>query len=562
MASVLRIHADAREPGKLVTGRDLVLDRWAPSDLPDRVLLDDWLSLESREQVDREARSMLDAFVTDYGRHLRFDGLDLVDAWRWELLSEVFLWELRIAAGVDCAISALTPDRIEWHHVDREQREALTTLLGHEGSSRDDEPARPAYPSSLGAGWRASARVRLVRDAGLAFGMPAFVRGNVLLHGDLGTLLSPASTVDSFTPVLNPKSLPGVPVKDLATLARRGGWIGAATPVRLASARRRLRRSLNLIERNAEDSRDEPLRRFLARRATEFLRQLAGTTVADYGVALRALSHGRIRAVALPFDTPAGARALIQAARHSDVPALVLQHGFASVAELMQEGTEGDIAAVWSRSDADLLRPYARGRIAITGNPRAEHLLEAKPITDGRRHTIILAEYPFRMSARIDSRVKHRHVLTALRALEETRPGTAVTIRPHPGDHEPRALEGVAKEVPALHVRVDSSTRFKDLLEGCDLVIAALSTGALEAGARCIPVIFLNSLGIAVSAPFDGSQGLPTAESVDELVGLIPPVLEATEPPGRPGMCEALGMRSDATQAVIHEIERLVADHG
>jgi hypothetical protein len=560
MTPAIRIHAHASGPRGLVTGRDVVLDRWAPTDLPDQVLLDDWLSKGERKQIDREAQAMLQQFADHHREALRVDGLDLVDAWWWELLSEVFIWELRIVRGVERAVTALTPDRIEWHGIDRGQRDALEAMLGRKGTTVGSEPEGPAYPSTFGTGWRTTGRLQLVRDAALAVGIPMLARGNVLVHGHLGIPLPVAPDAGALTITLNPRSLPAEGIRGLARLARRGGWIGAATPIGRASARRGLRRSLSLLEASVRTGTDDPFESYLTLRAVEMLRQRGAPTIADFRVARRALAKGRLRAVVLPFDTPANARGVIQAARQTGVSTLVLQHGFAASAGLLQDGSEGDVAAVWSQADADLLRPNARGRVVVTGNPGVEH----RPVgaTSGPRRqgkTVVLVEYPFRMSALIDSRVKEHHVLTALRALAETRPGTAVVIRPHPGDHEPQALMRIAATFATIQVTVDSSSRFVDLLDDCDLLIAALSTGALEAGAAGIPVIFLNSQGRQVPPPFDGSGDLPTAVDVDQLIDLIPTVLAAPEPPGRQEMCEALGVRSGATEALINETKRLVA---
>jgi hypothetical protein len=71
-------------------------------------------------------------------------------------------------------------------------------------------------------------------------------------------------------------------------------------------------------------------------------------------------------------------------------------------------------------------------------------------------------------------------------------------------------------------------------------------------------VVFLNSLGLTVPRPFDGSGDLPTAEGAEELADLIPIALAAREPLGRDEMREALGVRPGATAAVLNEIEHLV----
>ncbi|MGZ8513194.1 MAG: hypothetical protein ACXWWL_07125, partial [Candidatus Limnocylindria bacterium] len=386
---------------------------------------------------------------------------------------------MRIAAGVERAVTALRPARIEWHGVDREQRASLEATVGRRGTPKGEEPSGPIYPSSFGVGSRPNARGRLARNAALALGIPGLARGNVLVHGSLGSTLAATAAGCAFTIVLDPRNLSGLRVRTLASIAARGGWIGAPSLGRRVLARRRLESSLRRLEGRITASHGEPLERFLARRAAELLRQLAAITIADHRVARRALAHGGLRAIVLPFDTPPGARGLIQAARQAGVPALVVQHGFASGAGFIHDGSEGDVAAVWSDADAELLRPHARGRVAVTGNPGVEQLLgqvgQMPTMPRGRGRSLVLVEYPFRVSTRIDSRVKHRQVLTALHALAATRSGTEVIIRPHPGDHEPRALEPIAAMFPGIHVRIDSASPIPGLLAECDLLVAALS---------------------------------------------------------------------------------------
>jgi len=147
------------------------------------------------------------------------------------------------------------------------------------------------------------------------------------------------------------------------------------------------------------------------------------------------------------------------------------------------------------------------------------------------------------------------HVSTALSALKEARPGTTVTIRPHPAEHEPEIFEHLASAHPELEVYVDATSAIADLIAASDLCVAGVSTAALEAGAAGVPVIALNVTGRPARPPFDGSAGLPLATSIAELAQLVPTVLAAKEVPGRSQLLEALGVKANAQDRVIGLIE-------
>jgi len=170
-------------------------------------------------------------------------------------------------------------------------------------------------------------------------------------------------------------------------------------------------------------------------------------------------------------------------------------------------------------------------------------------------NTLLLVEYPSRLSARFDSRLTFRHVDTALKALAEERPRTAVTLRPHPADHRPEDFGRFVPAYPDLELRVDATSSIGALIAQADLCLAATSTAALEAGAAGVGVIFLNMGGSPGPWPFDGTTPVPVAAGPDELAEAIASTLDGGDVPGRDAMLEALGADPGAVDRVVELIE-------
>jgi hypothetical protein len=291
------------------------------------------------------------------------------------------------------------------------------------------------------------------------------------------------------------------------------------------------------------------------------IEQRAGETLALVERMREVFETGAVKVAVLPFDAPADAQCVIQAARESGIRTLDVQHGFFNEPKAnYREMTLADSAAVWSEADARDVRARGGGSVVVTGNPgivnAAEVLLHApQPRSSG--DTLMLVEYSSRLSIRLDNRVSMRHVNTALRALAVARPGSSVTVRPHPAEHEPQIFARTASLYPTLDVRVDSTTSIEDLLRVTDLCIGAVSTATLQAACAGVPVVFLNVTGRTAPWPFDGSTDVPVALSESELAALIPVVLSTDTVLGRAAMLDALGVKRDAIDRVVDLIRTL-----
>jgi hypothetical protein len=551
----------------LEPGCDLVLEapRAHGDDLPFGVLLDDWLSPEARQSLDREATERLAAWRERRDLALTVGGVCLSEVWEVELLAEVFLPETRIVAGLRTLFTGGEVREVAIHGVDSRRADCLRAELSSLGITAvppADPAPPPRYPSGLSSPWRVSMGRRAIGALFRTIGLPQRVRGHVFVmrYWHLAPIFERLQSIDGLRPVLDPASLPSVGLSSLVRSARRGGWVGHPNAIDRRRSQRQLAAAL-ITARDAPQPTD-PLSRFLDARAITMLEQRAGDTVAIVTRMGRAFRSRSVKLAVLPFDSPPAARFIVQAAREAGIPTLVVQHGF--IGEPRDpDKTLATASAVWSDADAIALRDRARGTIVRTGNPGladTAELLRDPPAPRASGHTIVLVEYSSRLSTRIDDRVSMRHVSAALHALAAARPGTTVTIRPHPAEHEPEIFGAAASRYPELEVRVDTGSSIDELLATGDLVVGAVSTATLQAAAAGVPVIFLNVSGSEAPWPFDGSTEVPSASSAQELTDEIPRVLSSEGVPGRRDLLEALGVDAVAVDNVIALIRTLAED--
>lgn len=563
----LRATSAGSDPETLVPGRDLALEapRRHGELLPHGVLLDDLLSAEARDEIDREAIDRLAAWRSRCEAVLTIDGVSLPHVWETELLAEVFLPETRIVSGLLAAFTDGGPRRTEWQDPDAERASCLAAVLAplRIGLSELGEAVPPpSYPSVLASSRRPSLRYRAVSRALRTVGVPQWVRGTVYLfpYWHLGPVFERLGSSDELRPVLDPSRLPPGPLKALLRNAARGGWVGHANANERRLSRRLVARALSSAAAQAEQP--DPLDRLLQTRALRMLEQRAGDTLAAVKRIRAGLGVERVRLALLPFDSPPEARVVVQAARDAEVPTVVVQHGFGTPEPNEPDKSLADTVAVWSDWDVEHSAGRVPGTVVLTGNPGVTQL--ARPASKSRKagpsgRTLVLVEYASRISVRVDNRIACRHVGAALAALARARPRTLVTIRPHPSDHEPEIFAELASRYPALEVRVDAASSIEDLIGAADLCIGAISTASLQAAVAGAPVILLNMTGRPAPWPFDGSGDVPVASSADELAEAIPEALAATSVRGQEQLARALGVDPDAVDRVVDLIGRLAA---
>jgi hypothetical protein len=560
--SVVKLHSSSAslDPRSLHPGRDLVLNaaRSQGVALQHGVLLDDWLSDAVREELDREALDSLREWRRRRDGELSVDGVSLPFVWEIELLAEVFLPETRVADGVRAAVEqARHPRRIDCHGLDAERVSCLQDLLeplGIDVRALAVPAAPPRYPTVLAAPNPVPWSRRLGRAVALTPGIPGRAHGAVyvLPYWHLTPIFERLAEIDDLRPVVDPGSLPAVPYHVLARAALSGGWIGKSSLVERRRSRRALLAAIASARTNPSHSR--ALEDLFDRRALRLLEQRAAETIANIRRLRKAFGGGRIKVAVVPYDSPPEARMIVHVGRETGIPTLVVQHGFAGASD-DPDKTVSDACAVWSEMDVRSMSGRAAGRVVRTGNPGLTTTNGTSP-PNASGHSLVLVEYELRLSARFDNRLSARHVTVALKGLEAARAGTAVTVRPHPAEHEPEIFEVLAQGFSGIHVKSDTQSSIEQLIGQCDLCVGAVSTATLQAAAAGVPVIFLNVTERVAPWPFDGSTDVPIATSAETLAELIPSVV-GSGVPGRAAMLEALGADADALDNTVGLIRSL-----
>ena len=561
-ASPARIHAssEGHDPRTLEPGVDLVLH--APGHhgtaLPHGVLIDDGLGPDERAGIDHDAITALARWRSRRDGALTHDGVCLPWLHEGELLTDVFLREHRVFAGVEAALAQGPPARVELHGIDRALASALREFLERIGvaevASVSEGPA-PLYPIEF---VRAARRRRsgVVRQA---LGLPGRVRGSVLVkpYWHLAPLWGHLLAEPGWEPVVDPFDPPALPPRQLGRVLARGGWIGhpgARARMRSRAAVARLVESLR-----APGAEAQPIERLLELRAKAFLSQRATDTPAQVELLRSAFSAGKIRAAVLPSDgTPAG-RAIAIAGRETGVRTVHVQHGFFGDlwrvdGELASnvDGLVADRVGAWSERHARALAPQAAGEVSVTGNPGAAALARGAwlPSRSPREGLVlVLVQPPFGATAAIDVRTSRRHAHAALTGLVATRGVSRAVLRPHPLD--PYGYDDLATTFPGLELSVERSVSIEAALSEARACVGPLSTATLQAAAAGIPTVFLSAFERPLPWPFDGSGAFPTARTPVELTALLGEVMAAVDPPGREAAAEALGLRKDALERVM-----------
>jgi hypothetical protein len=348
--------------------------------------------------------------------------------------------------------------------------------------------------------------------------------------------------------------LPSLGPRRTLAVAVRGGWVG------LPGAREQRRAAGAVAERIAAIDDGDAVHRA----ALDVVRRHGADALAGLAQARAALRRGGPRLLCLPWDSPGPARVLMHAMRDAGGTSLVVQHGFdARLGD--PDKRSADRIAVWSQRDAALLAALGRApsTVTVTGNPGAAHLAAERGRVARSDRTIVLVDYPARLSSLVDARVSTRHVQTALAGLGAARPGTDVVVRPHPSDPGAGAYVALGAQVPGVRVTVDAATPIEPLLAGAGLCVGSMSTATLQAAALGVPTVLLDVAAVARPWPFDGAaDALPRATDAEQLAAAAVAAGERDDVAGAGAAREALGADGAAIDAVVALIARLSAGAG
>jgi hypothetical protein len=513
--------------------------------LPHGVALDDFLGSTARIAVDAQARELYRRWRADRAPALTLEGVDLTSIWELEMMAQCFLPVARLLHALPPALLTIGTSSVVTRGLDAGMVRLVRVTSSASGVAV--QPASETSPTYDPVRRRPSRLTHAVNCTGV----PPRVRGEIIcmpywsLYPAIAAL---ARRPRGLRPVAARVLLPGLGAPRAIGVAAKGGWMGVAGE-RLCEASRK--QVTAAISQAGVSGMDDPLEAAIDAHALETLSRIAGETLAHVWHARRALAGSNVRLGMIPFDGEECARMLLVATDAAGIPSLLVQHGF-----LEREGGTSEMAsanhlAIWSERD----RPPPSDRdpltVTVTGNPGAAHLADrtpARPIACGR--SIILVDYPGRLTARTDSRVSMRHVATALDALAAARPGTRAVIRPHPSDLYPEAYLELVPARGGLKLEVDVQTAIEPLLESVDLCIGSLSTATLQACALGVPTVVLDVTGIERAWPFRKGS-LSVGVQADELADAIAAALVSREIAGRDAALAALGVRADAADRVV-----------
>jgi len=563
--SPLRIWGSDRglDPSALRPGRDLVLEahHGRAAAFEKGVLLDDWLDAPVRQAIDREADASLRRWRAARDAQLEVRGVPLPWVYEIQLLTDVFLRDVRTVLGVGHAVARLAPGHGVLERVDPQLAAYLAVMLAETGVNARLGAAAPppSYPIAFPAPSPTGARraISLLRQSA---GAPQRIRGSVLImpFWHLAPLWERLSRSPATRPVVDPALSPPAGARELAGLLRRGGWIGHPD----VSDRVRSRRA---VARAMSGAKGAPpgLDGLLDARALAFLAAVAGDSVA-VGDRLRRAFQSGLRAVVVPTDVSAFARLAALAGRSAGRGSLVqVQHGFLACLpgprgepQSWVDGMAAERVAVWSERDVSHLAPRAPGEISLTGNPGGIGFDHAPDRRD--RRALVLVQLPTTISCIIGPRATSQHLEAAFAGLAAARPGTSVIVRPHPFDRERDHYRLLAARYPELRVELDATTPIGALMGRCDVCVGSTSTATLQAAASGVRTAFLNTTGVPTEWPLGEGQPFPAAGDADELAGLVAELDRSPEVPGRKAALDALGVRGDALERVVALVEAAV----
>ncbi len=540
-------------PQGLRVGEDLViaLAQEHGAALAHGVALDDYLGVSTRIAVDAQAREWQRRWRARRARALTVEGVDLTCIWELEMLAQCFQPAARLAHSLPSALEAHRPSSLVLRHVDSGTGQLVRAVAGSAGVTvTEDSATAPVYET-------VRVSPSYLASAASAIGLRPRARGEVVCipyWSVYPAIASIAGRHDRLRPVAARVLLPGLGRRGAAMAAARGGWMGL--PGRRARGASRAAVTAALDSVGAGPTMGDPVDAAIDAHALQTLRRLAPDTLAHVRHARRGLAASGIRLGLLSYDSEEHARMLLGALQSAGIPTLLVQHGFPA-----RQGDPdmrmADHLAIWCEHERTIAPERDRATVTVTGNPGAVHLADRRPARPAHaRRSLVLVDYPGRLTARLDSRIGMRHLAVALRALAVTRPGTLAVIRPHPADLGPASYVGLATAHPELDVQVDARTAIEPLLASVDLCIGALSTATLQACVHGVPTVFLDVGGVQRPWPFDGGA-IPRCTDADGLAHAIATALGSREVAGREVALDALGVRSDAVERVVDLIAEL-----
>lgn len=563
----MRVHTTSSglDPAELRDGADVVLelDEAHGVDAPAGVLVDDYLSVEVREELDAAAVTALARWRAHYDELLTVEGVCLPFVREWPLL-RLILPTARAAAGLSRAVERHRPRSFEVMD-SHPHTHAVIAAVAKRAGVDVIVPEGAAAPARTRARWRPEPLGRRLRRRVLrlatALGAPSLLRRDSVLivsYWPLIPLLDRMLSDRGSRPAILLAKRPTGPRRILRT-AMRGGWVGLPRPRRALRAPGPAAQALDAARSGPTSSLDLcglPLGGLVHARALDLLRAGAGADLADAEVLRRAMSRGRATRLVAGSVVDPDTRLIVSVAGEAGIRTLLLAHGAYLLPQPLVDMELGDELALWSWSVAPPLSNRDRP-IHVVGYPLPHAPPPTRELTRGRDDptVVVLGQNGHPYTSTIDARVAMQQYTAAIRAVAARFPRAAVVLRPHPSaDLGP--LGSLVDRFPSMNVEIDATGAILELLGRADLCIGGSSAATLQAALVGTPVIVLNLSGFDWPWPIGGGTTVPVARSDAELRVSLDRWASTRTLPGRDDLLEGLGAHgSDATEHLLRILE-------
>lgn len=562
MTRTIRLHRGSAglDLRGLRAGRDILLsvDPAHGLDLPEGVLIDDYLDLELRAEIDDAAAEALERWRRVHDGPLTVDGICLPWLWETELYASVFLPALREAVGLRRALAAHDWPAVELRTDDESLEAVVEASGGFVAEARRVEPLlvakRPRRRRNVMKGLR-----RAVKSAARRSGVPSVVRpGAVIVAGywHLAPVVDRMLESRRLRPALALQApLPG-PRRSLR-IAARGGWVGLPGPLQ-----RRWAKSLAACLRDAIvpvplDGLECSVGEVVSRTSRRFVADHAPHDLAYARLLGRCFRRIEIGGVVVPYDTRSEERLMVTIAQSFGIPTIVVQHGAYLEGTRFLDLQVADTVALWS--DAALPAVAERAdRSSVVGYPGAAPPRH-EPHAESPYTITVLGDCAHRVSSLRDARIVQRHYAAAIEASLEAVPEALIVLRPHPSS-APGAAEAMCEGYPRAKIVVDTTTNILELLAGSHVCIGTYSTATLQAALVDTPAVVLNLGGTDFPWPLGGGTTVQVAHSRDELATILHELAAGDGGQrGRDDLLAALGvMPGDALERLQELIARQI----
>lgn len=288
----------------------------------------------------------------------------------------------------------------------------------------------------------------------------------------------------------------------------------------------------------------------LAERYSRYIEAFAGPLE-------RELRRRTVRAVLVPFDTPAQARLVVRVAQKMHIPTFVLNDGF-KADDIQQEGMAADVALAWSEAIRDCYFSRRANSAIVTGDPRSERLPRIGVRRRDERRVLVGAHSfsPVDLNCgRSDAERFLEQVLDGI-AAAHGHVNPSVVVKLHPADAQ--SYYGTLLQRHArLAVELRTDGDVIEMFDDCDVYVATYSTSLLEAIAAGLPAIYYRVNAQRLGPPFGGDDFLASRSACTpaQLAALLASrEALATGPPD--GWIEHyLGPSTGAVDRVLRAIE-------